>query len=90
MKFCGLGKQRTIERIANITKFRISLRHSACYGVKHDATGELAACELIDVSGYLYHLFTFADHRRKGLANVAELANCKECIRYVQWAKSCD
>ncbi|KAH7714554.1 hypothetical protein AAVH_18102 [Aphelenchoides avenae] len=51
------------------------------YAAGHDASGELAAFELIDVSsGYMFHLFTMEEHRKKGLANAVELANCRLCI----------
>ncbi|KAH7705178.1 Protein T10B10.4 a [Aphelenchoides avenae] len=51
------------------------------YAAKDNASGELSAFELIDVSsGCMYHLFTMEEHRKKGLANAVELANCRLCI----------
>ncbi|KAH7693143.1 Protein T10B10.4 a, partial [Aphelenchoides avenae] len=64
-----------------VVRTKETLQAIPSYAVKHDASGELAAFELIDVSsGYMYHLFTTEQHRRKGLANAVELANCRLCM----------
>ncbi|KAH7720041.1 gland protein G8A07 [Aphelenchoides avenae] len=59
---------------------RAKIRHMPSIGVKHDATGELVSFGLVEGAGWLHHLFTVPEHRRRGLGVVVETELCKACI----------
>lgn len=56
------------------------IRYMPSIGVKHDATGELLSFGLVEGAGWLHHLFTVPEHRRRGLGAVVETELCKACI----------
>uniref|UniRef100_A0AC34GE44 FR47-like domain-containing protein n=1 Tax=Panagrolaimus sp. ES5 TaxID=591445 RepID=A0AC34GE44_9BILA len=49
--------------------------------VREKKTGEAIAFELVDLSGFMNHLFTLPEHRNKGIGYAVETDLCIKLIR---------
>uniref|UniRef100_A0A914W236 Glycine N-acyltransferase-like protein n=1 Tax=Plectus sambesii TaxID=2011161 RepID=A0A914W236_9BILA len=59
-------------------KFKFGYLPTVCLRCQSDHS--LAAFEMLDVSGFMTHLFTFPQHRKKGLAKIVELKLAQKLI----------